>query len=399
MRSLKADGFRRPALGILLVMALLGAWFAWFTLSRVTLYEVSQSARLEVSQSVYPLEAQVSGRIVSVNLKLGQEVKEGEILLEIDARTRIFQLKEERVRRAGAESQLIALNSEIVLAEEALGSGGKASKIEVREAKADLKGVYASLKRARTELERKQKLRESGSISQQELDDAEALVEELEAKSGGLDLAIKRVGVESKGQSSSGRAGLESLKRQQAELVSAALISAATIERLEYEIERTRVRAPVTGRIGQMSSLKIGEILVEGQKLATIVPYGDLKIGAQFVPQSALGRVKPGQTARLRLDGFPWIQYGSVPARVDKVATESLDGFVRVELTLVPTPGLAIPMEHGLPGSVEIEVEEVSPAVLVLRAAGKLIAAPAEAAPETAAAQGEQAPRATAGGY
>jgi hypothetical protein len=28
-------------------------------------------------------------------------------------------------------------------------------------------------------------------------------------------------------------------------------------------------------------------------------------------------------------------------------------------------------MQHGLPGSVEVDVEEVSPAVLVLRAAGQ----------------------------
>jgi membrane fusion protein (multidrug efflux system) len=36
----------------------------------------------------------------------------------------------------------------------------------------------------------------------------------------------------------------------------------------------------------------------------------------------------------------------------------------------------SIPLQHGLPGSVEVQVEEVSPAVLVLRTAGQLAASP-----------------------
>ena len=32
-----------------------------------------------------------------------------------------------------------------------------------------------------------------------------------------------------------------------------------------------------------------------------------------------------------------------------------------------------IPLEHGLPGSTEVEVERVSPALLVLRAAGQFL--------------------------
>ena len=85
-----------------------------------------------------------------------------------------------------------------------------------------------------------------------------------------------------------------------------------------------------------------------------------------------------GQSARIRLDGFPWTQFGSLTATVTQVAGEVRDGRVRVELVVHPTSDSRIPMEHGLPGTVEVEIERVSPATLVLRAAGKLVTRTAE---------------------
>jgi membrane fusion protein (multidrug efflux system) len=78
----------------------------------------------------------------------------------------------------------------------------------------------------------------------------------------------------------------------------------------------------------------------------------------------------------MRLDGFPWAQYGSIPATVSRVAGEVRDGQVRVELGITPTAAFRVPLQHGLPGSVEIEVERLTPAALLLRTAGRLLAAP-----------------------
>lgn len=97
---------------------------------------------------------------------------------------------------------------------------------------------------------------------------------------------------------------------------------------------------------------------------------------ADFLP-AGLGRVREGQTARMRLEGFSWVQYGSLRARVNKVGSEAHGGRVRVELTVVSSGG-PVPLQHGLPGTLEIEVERVTPATLALRAAGGLWARPAE---------------------
>ena len=106
-----------------------------------------------------------------------------------------------------------------------------------------------------------------------------------------------------------------------------------------------------------------------------IIP-GVLKIVADFLPPAALGRIQPGQPARLRLEGFPWTQYGAVAATVASVASEVRDGWVRVELAVRPDAASPIPLQHGLPGTIEVEVDHVSPAMLVLRTAGSLITGP-----------------------
>ena len=78
---------------------------------------------------------------------------------------------------------------------------------------------------------------------------------------------------------------------------------------------------------------------------------------AEFLPAVALGRVRAGQPARLRLDSFPWTQYGSLATTVSRVASEVRDGRVRVELTVASQPTARLPLQHGLRGTVEVEVE------------------------------------------
>ena len=149
-------------------------------------------------------------------------------------------------------------------------------------------------------------------------------------------------------------------------------VTRVTSERLEYEIERRYIRAPVAGRLGEVATLQVGTWVREGARLGAVVPPGTLKVMADFLP-SALGRIQAGQPARLRLEGFPWTQYGAVSATVASVASEVRDGRVRVELAVRPEAAPLIPLQHGLPGTIEVEVDHVSPATLGLRTAGLLL--------------------------
>jgi len=147
----------------------------------------------------------------------------------------------------------------------------------------------------------------------------------------------------------------------------------ASVARLENEIERRRVRAPVGGRLGEIVRLAAGAYVKDGDFLAAIVPSGPLTVIARFGPAASLGRVRPGQPARVRFPGFPSTQFGFVTARVSKVGSEAHAGGVRVELELEVDPRHppAIPLEHALPAEVEVEVERLTPVALVARGVGK----------------------------
>jgi membrane fusion protein (multidrug efflux system) len=120
------------------------------------------------------------------------------------------------------------------------------------------------------------------------------------------------------------------------------------------------------------AEFRVGSVVKEAETIGSIVPRGEPRAVAHF-PAAAVGRVRAGQAARLRLDGFPWTQYGTLTARVADVGDEPRDGLIRVELALGQDPLSAIPLGHGLPGTAEVEVDRVSPATLVLRAAGQAL--------------------------
>ena len=87
-------------------LVLFVAWLAWFFLARVTVYEVSKAARLEVDQAAFPVQAQVSGRVVRMPARLDQRVCPEDVLLELDSAPQQLEL-------ARARTQLEALGPQI----------------------------------------------------------------------------------------------------------------------------------------------------------------------------------------------------------------------------------------------------------------------------------------------
>jgi membrane fusion protein (multidrug efflux system) len=150
----------------------------------------------------------------------------------------------------------------------------------------------------------------------------------------------------------------------------------ASIATLEERIERSRIRAPVEGRLGEASgTLRPGSVVRVGERLGAVIPAGDLRVVAHFAPD-VMGRARQGQRGLLRLHAFPWTQFGTVPLRVTSVSDELRNGLVRVELSLEARPP-SVPVKHGLTGMVEVEVEQMSPFRLLVRSIGRQLVGPA----------------------
>ena len=90
---------------------------------------------------------------------------------------------------------------------------------------------------------------------------------------------------------------------------------------------------------------------------------------AEFRASIALAHIRPGQRAYLHLDGLPRALFTGIRAQVSSVATEVKDGKIRVEFVTEPDADLGLVLRPNLTATVEVEVDRVSPAVLVLRKA------------------------------
>jgi multidrug resistance efflux pump len=371
MRALAADRGRWSLAGLVAVMALLSAWGAWFVFARVALYEVTRTARLEVDQAVHPIATPMAGRVVATYLVMGRDVQAGEVFVELDAAAFRLQHEEARQWSTALTTQRQARRQEIVAEQAAQQDERQAAGTALAEARARQREAEVALQAAAAQADVFVRLQARGLAPQLDLLRTRAEVDHKRAAADTLRLAVSRLEREQRTKDSDRTARLTQFHRELTRLDGDIRTAEATLARLDYGIEQTRIRAPIAGRLGEVANVQQGAVVRQGDTLGVVLPVGALRVVAHFLPAVALGRVQPGQSARLRLEGFPWAQYGSLAATVSSVANEARDGVIRVELRLVPEALTAIPLQHGLPGTVEVEVERVSSATLVLRGVGQ----------------------------
>jgi membrane fusion protein (multidrug efflux system) len=282
--------------------------------------------------------------------------------------------REERARIDALAPQLAAIRAERAVVEQTAARERETTRVALEEARARVREAEATARLAEEEAERFTKLHQRSLVSDRDLSHARSDAQSRRASADSLQLVLARLESEQRIRESHREADRRRLGAIISKLEGDKTIGSATVTRLEYEAGRRLVRAPVSGRIAETQILRPGAFVRDGDVLGAIVPAGALRVVADFAPSAALGRVHPGQPAKLRLQGFPWAEYGTVLATVSAVASEIRDGGVRVELTLAGT-GTRVPLQHGLPGTVEVSIERVTPAQLVFRAAGQMVSA------------------------
>ena len=369
-RFLESETFKRSGWGLLIATVLLILWIAWFFRSHVAVYAVSDTADLEVDRAAHPVESQYSGRVVTSTLALDRVVQAGEVLVELDADMQKLQLTEERTKRAAMKPQIRSLEDQVAAEERASEQQQQTASVALEEARAHFREADAAADLAESEARRLSQMYNSGVLAKSDFERAQANAAERRAAADSLELTVGKLEQQRLTDGEDRLAHIEGLKGEMNRLRGVQATTEASIKRLEDEVDRRLIRAPVNGRLGEVANVRVGSVVREGEKLAAVIPAGDLRIIANFQPADALGRIQPGQSARLRLDGFPWTEYGSINATVVHIASEVRDDRIRVELAITPQPTSRIPMQHGLPGTVQVQIERISPASLVLRVVG-----------------------------
>lgn len=387
-RTFHALDEERPGVsivGLVLVTVLLVAWLVWLFAARISVFEVTPLGRLEVDRAAYPIASQVDGRVTAVPMTMGRRVAAGDLLVQLDTSDLEIRLQEQQSRRTSTDNELAAARDELELLQRTLEENRETSRLALEEARAGLREAESRARFADEEAERGRLLLADGQISRVESERLRSVAEQLRATADSRRITVARLESELRTRELTDQTELARLRGAVARLEGAAETTGVEIERIRHEIGKRSIRAPRAGEVGEVIDLRVMTMVEEGDRLGTILASGDIKVIADFAAASALGRVRLGQEARLRLDGFPWTQYGMVSATVHRVASEPRAGRLRVELEVDDAGATRVPLRHGLTGTVEVEVERISPAGLLLRTLGKALR-PQPAGPQEAAA-------------
>ena len=119
------------------------------------------------------------------------------------------------------------------------------------------------------------------------------------------------------------------------------------------------LKAPVNGQITFTHFWKNNQNIKVGDAVYTIIPTGSKSfIGKIQVPIQSSGKVRVGQNVIIKLDDFPYMEFGLLQGKITKISLVPDNDFYSAEIifpsTLITTYGKNISLKNVLKGNCEI---------------------------------------------
>lgn len=230
-------------------LALIAIGYWWLVSSH---YVSTDNAYVQVSSAqVTPL---TNGRVMKVLVHDSEAVKEGDVLVVIDP-----------------------ADAKLTLAQAEAAYGATVRKVETYFAQAAAR--RADYERTKLDYERRLKIRGTGAMSTEEFTSVRAAYE---ASSAALQAA-------------------EALTRNTDVAHHPEVLAAAALrDTAQLNLDRTIIRAPVTGIVAQRN-IQVGQMAAAGRPVMTVVPVQDVYVDANF-KEDQLAHVRAGQAVTLTSD-------------------------------------------------------------------------------------------------
>ncbi len=228
-----------------------------------------------VDGNIHTVAAKIYGTVKSVAVNDNQQVKQGDLLVEIDPADYNVRLREAS-SAVGAEKAKLA-----------------ESETKIAAAKANLDLQRANLKLAELEKTRSENLYKQEAIPRDRYDRAQT----------GYEVAVAQV-----------KAAEEQLRTAESQkLTQVSTIrqkeAAAALADLSYQY--TKIYAPADGYVTK-KSVQVGNQIQPGQPLMAVVGLDDIWVVANY-KETELTNIRPGQKVKIEVDSFPGkVIYGRV---------------------------------------------------------------------------------------
>ena len=223
------------------------------------------------------VSAAVGGKITAVMVKENQHVNAGDLLFRIDPQPFQLQLAQADAAIATAQASQTAFASSSALS----GADVSAAQEQIAFARSNLSRQEALWRRGFTTKAAYEAAQHQVAIGHDALRLAQAKGREASAK---LATGAQVPGVYPQ-------------------------VAAARAQRqvVELSLSRTEVRAPVGGQVSQASRLQLGQELISGLPVITLVADGSAYIEANF-KETDLADMRLGQPAEIKFDAYPGLK-------------------------------------------------------------------------------------------
>jgi membrane fusion protein (multidrug efflux system) len=225
--------------------------------------------------------SKISGYVDSIPVADNARVKAGDVIATIDHGDYRLAVDAARDKVATQQATVDRIGRQIV-----------AQGATIDQARAQFIAAQADAKKTQLEFARQQALAKQQFASQQILEQAEANRDQAAAAVQSAQSVIDAA-----------QDNLEVLKAQQRE-------AARTLDELktaqakaERDLSFAVIRAPVDG-VFSNRAVQTGDYVQTGQRIASLVPLGDVYIDANF-KETQLARIEPGQPVSISVDALP----------------------------------------------------------------------------------------------
>ena len=298
----------------------------------------------QVDCHITAVAPQVPGYVVQLLINDNTPVKQGDLLVQIDARPYEAEVEQAKANLDFAEAQANSAKLQITLTRETTthNTGGATAQKEsdaadyassqvqleqtatanLQVAEANVAAKKATNDRAQSDLARYTPLLTTDDVSKYQFDavDASARVAKSELLAAQQQLAAAQQAVDiAKANTRSSQARLsrsQSLllqtkaQERQVPIAEAAYKSAvaaaerakAALQQAELNLAYTHIIAPITGQVTQRS-VDLGQYVSPGQLLFTLVPLDQVYVTANF-KETQMANVAPGQKVRIHVDTY-----------------------------------------------------------------------------------------------
>lgn len=386
---------------LLLVVAGISAFLFWaakFEIEEATqaLGQVVPASQLQVVQSLE------GGIVRSIDVREGDLVEEGQVLMQIDDTTARAQRGELLQREAGLMAEEVRLRAEVaqdrepsfppeLVARAALAVKAEMDVLAARSTQLDreisvLQEKLEQRRSAVNELRARQtKLTSVLSPLREEL----ALTEDLAARGAVPRIELLRlqsriaelegdvlVGVaeepsllasvqEAANEIELARSGYLLNARQRLATVGIELAMVReSLTAAEDRVFRSQLVSPMRGTVNKVSVTTLGEVVEPGRPLVEIVPVGDsLQIEANVAPRD-VAFIVPGDPASVKISAYDYLIYGALEGEVVRIGADTLRGpegesffsvTIRTNRTDLGQNGQSLPVTPGMQAIVDIQ--------------------------------------------